>query len=135
MRLSYLTLPLLLGACASATPDASSDTSRQVRRAERIAAAQPSGPPENCVQIRDIRSSHVLSDQIIDFELINGKVMRNVLPYKCSGLGFSEAFTYSTSLSQLCSVDIITVLNQGGGPPRGATCGLGQFQPVTFPAR
>ena len=131
MRLSYLTLPLLLAACASATTDAP----QQGRHAERIAAAQPSGPPESCVDLRRIRSSRVLNDQIIDFELIDGRIMRNVLPYNCSGLGFSEAFTYSTSLSRLCSVDTITVLNQGGGPARGATCGLGQFQPVTFPAR
>jgi hypothetical protein len=135
MRLSYLTLPLLLAACASDTTNATADAPPQGRHAERIAAAQPSGPPENCIELRNIRSSRVLSDQIIDFELIDGRIMRNVLPYRCSGLGFSEAFTYSTSLTRLCSVDIITVLNQGGGPARGATCGLGQFQPVTFAAR
>jgi hypothetical protein len=35
-------------------------------------------------------------------------------------------------LSQLCSTDIITVLMMGGpGLMRGASCGLGKFQPVT----
>ena len=44
--------------------------------------------------------------------------------------GFSRAFSYSPTASQLCSVDIITVVNQGAGPTRGASCGLGPFVPV-----
>jgi hypothetical protein len=38
-------------------------------------------------------------------------------------------------LSRLCSVDIITVLHSGGGGQRGASCGLGAFQPVELPRR
>jgi hypothetical protein len=75
----------------------------------------------------------VLSDRIIDFELRDGRVLRNVLPASCPGLAFQEAFAYNTSLSRLCSVDIITVLERAGGLRRGASCGLGPFQPVTFP--
>jgi hypothetical protein len=38
---------------------------------------------------------------------------------------------YRTSLSQLCNVDIITVLqNVGFGFLPGASCGLGMFRPV-----
>jgi hypothetical protein len=59
------------------------------------------------------------------------KVYRNTLPYSCPQLGFEERFLYKTSLSQLCSTDIITVLTSGGPDlSRGASCGLGQFQPV-----
>lgn len=89
----------------------------------------------NCVHIQRIRSTRVLDDRTIDFELINGSTLRNTLPNSCPSLGFEEAFSYSTSLAQLCSVDIITVLHQGGGQRRGASCGLGPFQPVTFPGK
>jgi len=71
---------------------------------------------------------------VIDFVLHDGSVLRNRLPYACPQLGFERAFTYSTSLSQLCSVDIITVIVQGGGPSRGASCGLGQFTPISTEA-
>ena len=63
---------------------------------------------------------------------MNGKVSyRNVLPQSCPELGFERAFSYETSLSQLCSTDIITVFRNGSALHRGASCGLGQFQPVT----
>ncbi len=109
-------------------------------RGERMAAAPrgaptaedlvPAGEPEACVQLTRIRSTHVRDDQTIDFVLTDGQVLRNTLPNRCPGLGFERAFSYSTSLSQLCNVDIITVINTGGGPRRGASCGLGLFQPV-----
>jgi len=90
-----------------------------------VAAAQ------NCVGLRQIRESLVKSDQVIDFVMLNGDVLRNTLPNKCPSLGFEKAFSYSTSLSQLCSTDIITVIQQGGGIRRGASCGLGQFTPIS----
>ena len=93
-------------------------------------AMVPAGDPVNCVQTSQIRSTQVQDDQTIDFTMRNGQVFRNTLPNRCPGLGFSRAFSYSTSTSQLCSVDIITVIEQGGGPRRGASCGLGQFVPA-----
>ena len=51
----------------------------------------------------------------------------------CPSLAREKAFTYETSLSQLCSADIVYVLeNWGGQPHRGTTCNLGQFTPVEF---
>lgn len=95
-----------------------------------VADTRPVGPPQNCVPLHQIRESRVISDRIIDFHISGGKVLRNELPYSCPSLGFEKAFTFSTSLTQLCSTDIITVIHQGGGPGRGASCGLGKFQPV-----
>ncbi len=38
---------------------------------------------------------------------------------------------YKTSMSQLCELDMITVLNNMGfGFMQGATCGLGKFYPM-----
>ncbi len=92
----------------------------------------PAGKPVSCIPIIGIDHTEVRDDRTIDFFMRGKTRYRNVLPNSCPELGFERAFSYETSLSQLCSVDIITVFrNGGGGPRRGASCGLGQFQPVT----
>lgn len=92
-------------------------------------AASATGP--SCVELSRIRESRVVDDRTIDFVLRDGSVLRNTLPSSCPQLGFEKAFTYSTSIARLCSVDIITVINQGGGIRTGASCGLGKFTPYT----
>lgn len=89
------------------------------------------GEPVNCVSLNRIRSTDVIDDSTIDFKMAGGKTYRNSLPYSCPGLKFEDRFSYKTSISQLCSVDIIRVLNNYGGHlSEGAGCGLGKFQPV-----
>ncbi len=103
----------------------------------RAAAPPPAGTQSSsakgpsCIELSRIRESKVVDDRTIDFILRDGTVLRNTLPYACPQLGFERAFSYSTSLSRLCSVDIITVINQGGGIRTGASCGLGSFAPYT----
>ena len=92
--------------------------------------ATPTGPAVNCLQLQQIRETRVRSDSVIDFFTPGGKVYRNTLPNSCPSLGFEEKFAYETSLSQLCNVDIITVLYSSPDLQRGASCGLGKFQPV-----
>lgn len=120
--------PLLLLAVLAAAPGAARD--RMV-----VPDATPIGKPLGCVPLSQIRQSRVRSDTVIDFEMTGRRVYRNVLPNSCPGLGFNQSFSYATSLSQLCSVDIITVLQQTAGIQRGASCGLGVFQPVELAKR
>lgn len=104
-----------------------------------LAKHEPKAPPEaretgeavDCIPISQIRESRVRNDQVIDFRTGAKKWYRNTLPGSCPSLGFEERFLYKTSLSQLCSVDIITVLHSNGGRlTQGASCGLGKFQPI-----
>jgi len=83
-----------------------------------------------CLQLQNIRNSNVIDDQTIDFTTRNGTVYRNRLPNSCPQLGFERAFSYATSITQLCSVDIITVFMNGQPQMRGASCGLGMFTPI-----
>ena len=99
-----------------------------------VPEATPSGDAVDCVQLSQIRTTRVHGDSVIDFHMAGGKVYRNTLPQGCPSLGFEERFLYKTSLSQLCSVDIITVL-QSPGLTQGPSCGLGKFQPVTLAAK
>lgn len=99
-----------------------------------VPEASPVGAPQSCIPISGMRESHVRDDRTIDFVTSGGKVYRNTLPYVCPSLGFEARFSYATSLSRLCSTDIITVLETSDAPglSRGASCGLGPFQPVTL---
>ena len=95
-------------------------------------AAKVVGEPQNCVNLRSFNTTRVRDDWTIDFIRGAGKkAWRNTLPHRCNGLRSDDAFSYETSLSQLCSSDIIHVLYRSGGDlQRGAGCGLGQFVPV-----
>jgi len=99
------------------------------RRAPPVATAI--GEPVACIPLTRIRQTLVRDDRTIDWVLTGRKTYRTVLRDSCPGLGFEQRFSYQTSLSQLCSTDIITVLYQTG-PQRGASCGLAPFQPVTL---
>ena len=102
---------------------------------DRVPAATPAGAAIGCVQLIAIQETRVRDDPTIDFVMRGGRVYRHTLPQSCPELGFEQRFAYATSLSQLCSVDIITVLHATGGLQRGASCGLGKFQPVTLARR
>ena len=122
MRLS---VPILMSVALLATAAPAAD-----RRAPPVAT--PVGEPVNCVPLSQIRSTLVRDDRTIDFVMRGrNRVYRNVLPNSCPQLGFEQRFAYATSQTQLCSVDIITVLYTAP-PMRGASCGLGRFQPVTL---
>ncbi len=101
-----------------------------------VAAPAVTAPGEQmCVRLTQVRESRVVSDSIIDFVMNDGSIYRNTLPYPCPGLAINRAFGYETSLNDLCSVNIITVIVQGGGPVKGSTCGLGKFVPYTPPPK
>ena len=99
--------------------------------AEDVPAVRVAGEAQSCIPIASIQESRVRDDWTIDFRTGANRWYRNSLPHRCSGLGQERAFSYSTSLSQLCSSDIIRVLGSAGGEPwELGSCGLGQFVPV-----
>jgi len=66
------------------------------------------------------------------FTMVDRRMYLNTLPYDCPGMHADDTYMFSTSLSQLCNLDIITILNTAGpGYLRGPSCGLGMFKPVT----
>lgn len=85
--------------------------------------------PRSCINTQQIREQRVIDDRTILFRV--GKAWyRNDIPSSCIALGSERAFSYRTSQgSQLCAVDIITVINPSLGMSYGS-CGLGKFTPV-----
>ena len=118
-------VPFALSACTQAEP---SRASMAVAPAVTV-----TGPPQSCIPLRPMSSTPVRDNRTIDFIVSGNRGYRNTLPADCPGLRSNDGFSYETSLSQLCSTDIIHVIeNYGGSIHRGASCGLGQFVPVTF---
>ncbi len=131
-------LPLVAAACSTTAPAPVAVPPAGSAASESAAASPPAAadaPARTCVLLQNIRETRVINDQTIDFYLRDGKVLRNTLPNRCPNLGVERAFTYATSITQLCNVDIITVINQGGGNMLGARCGLGKFTPYDPPPR
>ena len=89
------------------------------------------GEPKSCLSTQQIRSTKIIDGSTIDFKMVGGKTFRNTLSHSCPGLRHDDAFSYRTSTSQLCNVDIIRVVeNYGGRLQEGVGCGLGKFQQV-----
>ncbi|MBA4354339.1 MAG: hypothetical protein C0409_06565 [Novosphingobium sp.] len=123
---SILLATAALAGCAA--PDGN-QPSRKGRGSD-VPAVRIVGEPVSCIQLQSIRESRVRDDWTIDFRTNGNQWYRNTLPNRCNGLGFEQAFSYATSLSRLCNVDIITVISTAGGPINRGSCGLGEFTPV-----
>ena len=102
-------------------------------------AADDGGEPEiqpegavGCISLSRLDRTKVVDDSTILFYMLGPDVYVNKLRHKCPGLARTDAISYRTSLSRLCTVDIITGLRQsGGGFFPAARCGLGMFVPIS----
>jgi len=104
--------------------------------ADEDAAAATEDTAELCVNIRRIKRTDVVDERNILFYMNGGDIYVNTLPRNCNALRFNDGIMYKTSLSQLCNVDVITVLSRMGGMGSMGfsslgSCGLGKFQPIT----
>ncbi|WP_417451131.1 hypothetical protein [Kordiimonas sp.] len=107
--------------------DGNSEMTRSEKRLARIMDDyKATGKTKSCVPLRFLRDSTIIDDQTIFFKSIGKKAYMNRLPHKCSRLASEERFMYSTSISSLCRMEIITVLDSFGR--RWGSCGLGEFE-------
>lgn len=114
-------LPMAIAACTPQPP----------RERPAVApAARVVGDAESCIPLTQIRETRVRDDWTIDFIRDGRRAWRNTLPHRCPGLKVNDGFAYETSLSRLCSVDMIRVLERTPDLNPGSACGLGQFVPV-----
>lgn len=123
-RLSIAGMAPVAAICALFAASAGSPPPAQAQASESEA--------RNCVNLRRVDRTSVVSDQTILFYMKDGEILRNDLPSRCPTLMTEDRFLYRTMLNQLCSVDTITVLTDFGfGFIPGATCVLGEFEPVS----
>jgi len=114
--------PLALTACAQGDPRDMPPPSP---------AAEVIGEARDCLGLTQFNNTRIRDDRTIDFIGSGDKVWRVTLPNTCPGLRSDDAFTYETSLTQLCRLDIIYPLRRyGSSLERGPGCGMGSFVPV-----
>ena len=86
----------------------------------------------NCVSLSRVDDTRVVDEQTILFYMRGNEIYRNVLPHRCPGLDGNSTFMYRVTTTQLCSVDVITLLEDFGSRfMPAASCGLGKFQPIS----
>jgi len=94
----------------------------------------------HCVALSRLRSTRVLDGEHILFRLNGNRYFLNTLPRRCPRLGYVRSFGYVTSISKLCDLDSITVIDditqihrRAGGRVAflsGPRCSLGKFERV-----
>ena len=94
---------------------------------EVLSKYERTGETQNCIPLNSIDSSDILDDKTILFKMKGKGAYLNELPYQCPQLKSQDAFSYKTSVNQLCNTDIITVIDTTT-PQRLASCGLGKFE-------
>jgi hypothetical protein len=86
----------------------------------------------HCVRVQSIEKIDIVDANTLVFRMRGDEVYRNELPHECPGLRQNDTLMYRSSVGQLCSVDIVTILDDWGfGFAPGASCGLGMFHPIT----
>lgn len=117
----------ILAIAAVALAFTSAAHAQRASKEEVLAKYERTGEMQNCVPLIQIDSTDILDDQTILFRMKGKTTYLNELPYRCPQLKSQDAFSYKTSISQLCNTDIITVLDTMT-PQRLASCGLGKFE-------
>ena len=121
----------MIGAVAQASPTSDAAQAKAEAEIARILAGRVAGKPVSCISIVRLGPSQTVDHTAIIYG--QGRTLYlNRLSNGCPGL---THFTYpvvKTSLSQLCSADILTLVDRGSQMTMGS-CGLGEFVPYTKP--
>ncbi len=130
---SFLLATAMFGAAAHASPASDAASVKAEAEITRILAGRVPGKPVSCIPLTNLGPSQTVDRTAIIYG--QGRTLYlNRLPNGCPGL---THFTYpvvKTSLSELCSADILTIVDQGSHMTMGS-CGLGEFVPYTKPAK
>ena len=126
-RPRWITGPATAALLLVALP-AAADEANQAGQPPEPAGYTATGHTQQCVKRSFIRDTRVLDDTTILFVMNGGKVYRNVLPHRCSGLSANRTFSYELPVDRLCNTDVISVLSTGSIVPLRNRCGLGSFE-------
>ena len=96
-------------------------------------AGRVAGTPVRCINLRDIRSTTIIDRTAILYEVGN-KIYVNRPDNGASSLDDDDILVTRTSMSQLCDVDTVHLVDRAGRFPRGFVF-LGKFVPYSKPAK
>lgn len=124
---------LLIGAAALAASCATGAAVERVNKsaAETLAKYEPTGEKERCVSASRIDQMTAVDEKTLLFRLGVNDYYVNKVNGRCNGATFSSnRFQYKITGSQLCSIDIIDVVDTSGFTT--GTCSLGEFEELAL---
>lgn len=85
------------------------------------------GPARSCINLRDVQSTQIIDREAIIYKASGRRWFVNIPDRgQCTALRQSSTLVTRTSTSQLCSADIVRLVDTPGRFEYGS-CGLGQF--------
>lgn len=126
---------LIAGALLLAVIPAHAGTDRESRSAaelSRMIEGRVAGEPVDCINLRDIRSSRIVSRTAIVYETVGGRLYVNRPQMGRESLDKWDVLVTDTHSDRLCSIDVVHLYNQGSWMHSGFV-GLGKFVPYSKP--
>lgn len=124
-----LALAVLTAGCMAERPMQMGDARTQTRLAEELQGRVQAGPPQSCVQQRNLRGNESAGEGAIIFRgTVGDLIYVNRPPGGCPEIGSGRAIKVRTTQTQICRGDIIEVFDPVTGFSFGG-CGLGEFTP------
>ncbi|MCK5425100.1 MAG: hypothetical protein KAI89_06990 [Emcibacter sp.] len=105
---------------------ANADSSKEDKLSKALVKYEKTGKIENCLRLRNVKTSRVIDDYNILFYMKGKKAYLNTLKRRCSRLSIDGSFSYKVSNFQLCDYDHISVFD-AHGQTAGGFCGLSKF--------
>lgn len=129
-----LSLTAALAAVAfAATPAVAAPTDPAAELAKAV-EGRVEGKPVDCLYLRDIRSTRVIPRTAIVYETLDGTRYVNRPRSGARSLNAFDILLTDTRSSQLCSIDVVRLLDQSTRFQTGFV-GLGEFVPYPRPGR
>ncbi len=132
MRFLALTLATALMAIPAAAGAAERKTPEQ--KLAHALEGRVAGAPVDCIQMREIRSSRIFDRTAILYEMNNGTFYLNRPKAGASSLRWSQILVTKTHGSQLCSIDVIRLVDSASQVQMGFV-GLDKFIPYSKPKK
>jgi hypothetical protein len=127
-------IPLLVAGALMLSAGAAQARTDPEARLAKITAGRTAGAPVDCIQQHQISSTEIINRTAIVYKMDNGTVYVNRPSSGANFLGRSDVLVTNTHSPQLCSVDIVRLVDSSAHMPTGSV-GLGKFVPYPKPPR
>ncbi|MCE7795927.1 hypothetical protein LWE61_05050 [Sphingobium sufflavum] len=129
MRIPFM-IAVAAGLLAAGGAQAASKTPQE--RLARAIEGRVAGKPVDCINLRDIQSSEIIDRKAILYR-VGRTLYVNTPDSGANFLNNGDILVTDTHSSQLCSIDIVRLVDSSSRMPSGSV-GLGKFVPYTKPA-
>ena len=122
---------MLLAAVAIATPAVAAHRDTPDVQLQKVLDGRVAGKPVNCISLSDANSSQIINGKAIIYR-VGGRLYVNEPQSGAASLRDDDILVTRTFGSQLCSIDMVRLVDRASRYPRGFVS-LGKFVPYTKP--